>query len=49
MWNLRNKTNKQRRVREREREAKKQTLNYKELIVTRGEVSGGIGEIGDED
>ena len=30
VWNLRNKTNEQRKKRERERETKKQTLNYKE-------------------
>ena len=39
--------------REREGESKKQTLNYREqalsLMITRGEVGGGMSEIGDGD
>ena len=30
MWNLSSKTNEQRKTRERERQIKKQTLNYRE-------------------
>ena len=34
---------------EKERETKKQTLNYRELMITKMEVGGGMGKIGDED
>ena len=40
MWNLRNKTNKERK----KRQAKKQTLNWRELMITREEVGEGMGE-----
>lgn len=33
----------------RERQIKKQTLNYRELMVTRGEEGGEMGEIGEGD
>jgi len=42
MWNLRNKTKAQRKKRERERQTRRQTMKNK-LIVTRGEVGGGMG------
>jgi len=35
VWNLKNKTNEQ----------TKKTLKYKELVVARGDVGGGMGEI----
>ena len=49
MWNLRKKTNEQRgEIRERERQSKKQTLNYREQ--TDGyQRERGVGEIGDGD
>ena len=34
-------TNERSKKRERERQTKKQTLNFRELMVTRGEVGGG--------
>ena len=42
MWNLRNKTNKQREKRERERQTKKHTFNSREHtdMVTIGDVAG---------
>ena len=49
MWNLRNKgaRGKKEKERETDRQTKKQTVNYIEnsLMVTRGEVSGGMNEI----
>ena len=52
MWNLRNKTNEQRkegeRERERERETEKQTLNYREQTDDY-ERGWGMGEMGDGD
>ena len=51
MWNLRNKTNEQKGKKEREREKPRNrplTVENK-LMVTRGEVGGGTGEIGDGD
>ena len=46
MWNLRNKTNEQRK----KRQTKKQTFNTEnKLIFTRGKVGEGMGEIDDED
>lgn len=50
VWNLSNKTNEPRgekREREREKQIKKQTLNYSEQTVTRGVGVGAMGEIGD--
>ena len=49
MWNLRNKTNEQRRGEKREKQTKKQTLNNTEQ--THGYQRGGWwkGEIGDGD
>ena len=47
MWNLRNKTNE--KEKEWERQTKKQILNYRELMATRGEVDGRMGEISDGD
>jgi len=47
MWNLRNKTNEQRKTETNKQTNKKnpqnQTLNYREQMVTRGEV-----DVGDE-
>lgn len=44
MWNLRIKTDEQRK-KKRERQTKRQTLNYRELIVTSREVGGGAGMV----
>ena len=44
MWNLRNKTNEQRK-----KETKRSTLNYREQMITRVEVGGEMGEIDEED
>ena len=46
MWNLRNKTNEHRKEREK---PEKQTFNYREQTVTRGEENRSIGEIGEGD
>ena len=45
MWNLRNKINDQRgKKKKREKQMKKQMLNYKEqTVVIRGEMAGGTG------
>lgn len=43
--NLRNKTKKAKG--KREKETKKQTFSYRELMVTRGEGGRGLGKIGD--
>ena len=51
MWNLRNKTNEQRekkRGRKTNQESGALTTEYK-LMVTRGEVGRGMGEIGNGD
>ena len=51
VWNLRNKTNEQRGMKERERGKPRHrclTIENK-LMVTKGEVSGGMNEIGDGD
>ena len=48
MWKLRNKTNEQRKKRDREKTTKEQVLNYRDkLVITRRAVSGGMSEIGD--
>ena len=46
MWDLRNKTNKQRK---KKRQTMKQTLTSREQTDTREEVGGEMGETGDED
>ena len=43
MWNLRKKANKQRG--KKESQTKKQTLNYRELMVTRREVGGWVKQV----
>ena len=50
MWNLRNKTKEQKGEKKREREIKKQTLNYREHTAGYQRGGGwGMGEIGDGD
>ena len=44
-----NKGKKSEQARERERETKRQTLNYTEQMVTRGEVGEEMRKIGDGD
>ena len=48
MWNLRNKTNEQ-REKERGKPRNRLLTIENKLMVTRGEVGGGMGEIGDGD
>ena len=47
MWNLRNRTNEQRRKKERDKPRKRFLTLENKVMVTRGEVGGGMGEIGD--
>ena len=48
LWNLGNKTNKQREKRERKRQIKKKTLTVEnKLMVTREENGVGLGKIND--
>ena len=50
MRNLRNQTNEQKeKKRERKRQIRRQTLNYRELLISKGEVDGAMVEIGDGD
>ena len=46
MWNLRNKTNEQRKKGERQT---KNRLKYRELMVPEGRCMGGMGEIDEGD
>ena len=48
MWNLRNEKSEQRKKKQRETRNKLLTIGNK-LMVTRREVGGGMGEIGDVD
>ena len=48
MWNLRNKTSKQREKKREEGKPKNRVLRVEsKLIITRGEADGELGEIGD--
>ena len=49
MWNLRNKTNKQREKKKRDKSRNRLLTIENKLMVTRGEVGGGMGETGDGD
>ena len=49
MWNLRNKTSEQRKERERDKPRNRLLTIENTLLVTRGEVGKGVGEIGDGD